>query len=110
MSYYEAKEDDICIGHDRLSTVYYPPCRICGKEIKSLAYLRKIKYTCPDCKLKLKRKMEHLKKFYPYAVEDGTAKGTLEDWAVEELKAEAEYATSEQTKASGFLMQRKEGT
>lgn len=99
MSYYEAKEDDVRIGHDGMSTVYYPPCRICGREIKSLAYLRKIKYTCPDCKLKLKRKMEHLKKFYPYALEDGTAKGTLEEWAIEELKEEIANATSEKDKS-----------
>ena len=108
MSYYEAKEDHVRIGNNGTSTIYYPPCRICGREVKSLTYLRNRKYLCPECKVKLKKKIQHLGKFYQFALDDGTTNGTLEEWATEKLKEEIKYATSEKDEASGFLLGRKE--
>lgn len=50
MSYKEAKEDGIRIEKAGRYSVYYPHCRFCGDEVRSLNYLRDRHYVCKDCK------------------------------------------------------------
>ena len=51
MSYREAQEDGVTIRRSgNGSTVYYPPCHICGKPTFSQSYMRNRKYTCGACK------------------------------------------------------------
>lgn len=56
MGYREAREDGIRIcggGKVTSLTAYYPKCHICNKEILSYSYIRGLKYTCNDCKVKI---------------------------------------------------------
>lgn len=51
MSYREAQQDGVTIWRSgNGSTVYYPPCHICGKPTFSQSYMRNRKYTCGACK------------------------------------------------------------
>ena len=51
MSYREAQQDGVTIRRSgNCSTVYYPPCHICGKPTFSQNYIRNRKYTCGACK------------------------------------------------------------
>lgn len=51
MSYWEAQQDGVTIRRSgNGSTVYYPPCHICGKPTFSQSYMRNRKYTCGACK------------------------------------------------------------
>jgi len=51
MSYYEAKEDGIPITKAANGmTLYYPPCRFCGKPVQSWSYIRDHRYACPECR------------------------------------------------------------
>lgn len=52
MSYYEAIEDGIRIEKQGRNNTYYPLCQKCKTEVKCMNYLRAIKYTCNNCKLK----------------------------------------------------------
>lgn len=53
MGYREAKEDGIRTYKNKRtnSTIYYPRCQYCGKEVMSLGYIRNNKYSCKECKL-----------------------------------------------------------
>lgn len=50
MSYKEAIDDGIRIVKAGHSNYYYPRCRFCGEEVRSLNYLRERHYVCKDCK------------------------------------------------------------
>ncbi len=50
MSYREAKEDNIRISKAGRMTYYFPHCRFCGDEVRSLNYLRDRHYICKECK------------------------------------------------------------
>ena len=51
MSYREAQQDGVTIRRSgNGSTVYYPPCHICGNPTFSQSYMRNRKYTCGACK------------------------------------------------------------
>ena len=53
MGYREAKEDGIRTYKNKRtnSTIYYPRCQYCDKEVMSLSYIRDNKYSCKECKL-----------------------------------------------------------
>ena len=56
MGYKEAVEDNIKIKRNETSmgrTVYYPKCSICGVEMLSYNYIRKFKYICERCRIKM---------------------------------------------------------
>lgn len=50
MSYHEAVEDKIPMEKHQGAWWYYPPCKICGTPVPSWNYVRKVQYTCPECK------------------------------------------------------------
>lgn len=51
MGHAEAVEDKIRFATcGKYKKFYYPKCSICGDEVKSMNYLRSIKYTCARCK------------------------------------------------------------
>lgn len=54
MGYHAAIEDGIKIDKSNYDTYYYPECCLCGAEVKSLNYIRGLKYKCEECKAKLK--------------------------------------------------------
>lgn len=53
MGYREAVEDNVHIETKGHVTTYYPRCFYCGKERKSMNYIRSNRYVCVEC-----RKME----------------------------------------------------
>ena len=49
MSYNEALEDGITVERAAgRSTVYFPPCCICGKTARSMNYIRNYRYMCRE--------------------------------------------------------------
>lgn len=53
MSYKEALADKIRIENNNHSygcTNYFPHCRFCGAEVKTITYNPNHHYYCPDCK------------------------------------------------------------
>lgn len=51
MSYQEAIRDNIRMDKDKFgNSIYFPPCRFCGTEVKSLNYIPARKYKCPSCR------------------------------------------------------------
>lgn len=56
MGYKEAQEDGIRSVQDKypFGSIYYIPCKICGKEVKSLSYRRELEYICRECREKKK--------------------------------------------------------
>jgi hypothetical protein len=46
MSYIEAKQDGVRAGRG----AYYPPCRVCGREVYSKHYIRGYVYLCETCR------------------------------------------------------------
>lgn len=57
MSYQEAVEDGIPIKKSNGNGVggYFPPCYYCGQPVFSWAYVRGVKYACPDCRAEVIR-------------------------------------------------------
>lgn len=55
MGYHEAAEDGVRRSRNDLGDCwYYPKCCICGEEVPTWNYKRSIKYTCKNCKEKMK--------------------------------------------------------
>lgn len=50
MGYVDAVNDGVRIQKN----LYFPKCHICGKEVKSMSYIKGVKYTCKSCKLENK--------------------------------------------------------
>lgn len=51
MSYQEALKDNIRMDKDKFgNNIYFPLCRFCETEVKSLTYIPARKYKCPSCR------------------------------------------------------------
>lgn len=50
MSYNEAKEDGVRIEERPFFTAYFPLCVECGEEVRSMSYIRGLKYKCKKCR------------------------------------------------------------
>ena len=53
MSYKEAKRDGIRMEEANArfgQTLYYPPCRFCGTEVRTLTYIPGRIYSCVHCR------------------------------------------------------------
>jgi len=56
MSYHEALSDGVRTARTRcdLYNIYFPRCRFCGEEVRSLNYIRSYHYSCAQCRKKKK--------------------------------------------------------
>jgi hypothetical protein len=56
MSYHEALADGVRTTRTRrgLAEIYFPRCRFCGEEVRSLNYIRSYHYCCIQCRKKKK--------------------------------------------------------
>lgn len=55
MGHQEAIEDNIRFEKPNANTtLYYPKCKMCDKDVKSWNYSSKLQYTCKECKLEMK--------------------------------------------------------
>lgn len=76
MGYQDAVRDGIRIAEEHKTLLYYPPCHLCGAEIRSWVYLPDLKYVCKECEelKRLKKNQERAEKRAKERVEKGIVK------------------------------------